>query len=85
MTIQDLKNSRADIIEFIEAMGYDLKFAMHIAAEYCSMCDTIQEVKDEIQSHCKPVREGKIARLSAEYHESRDERYNSNTKSFERI
>jgi len=33
MTIQDLKNNREAIINFINSNNYDLKFAMGIAAE----------------------------------------------------
>jgi hypothetical protein len=85
MTTVELKENRAQIIEFIDSRGFDLKFAMEMAVELASGCDTLDELFEELAFNCKPVREGKIARLMAENCEREGTRYNSTTKNFEKI
>ena len=63
MKIQDLKDNKQDIINFITLMNYDLKFAMEMSVEICENCDNIDELKEELQFHCKPVKESKIAAI----------------------
>ena len=76
MTTQELKNNRNEIIAFINKMGYDLKFAMQMAVEICSNCETIDELFAELQQYCHPVKlSGKLAEMSAKAHQ--DECYDS--------
>jgi hypothetical protein len=83
MTIQDLKNNREAIINFINSNNYDLKFAMGIAAEICVNCDDLQELYIELENHCKPVKSSKLAELHSNAHI--DEKYNVITKEFQKI
>jgi hypothetical protein len=85
MTTQDLKNNREEIISFINSRNYDLKFAMGMAVEFALNCDSIEELKAELEMYCKPVKESKLARLQAENCEREGTRYNSITKTFEKI
>lgn len=85
MTIQDLKSNREEIINFINSRNYDLKFAMKMAVELSGNCDSIEELKGEIEMYCKPVKESKMAKLMAENCEREGTRYNSVTKRFEKI
>lgn len=63
MTLNDLKNNREEIIRFINAMGQDLKFAMNLAVELASNCDSIEELKMEMMHYLRPVKETKNARI----------------------
>ena len=58
MTLQDLKDNRNEIINFINGRGYDLKFAMELAVELCGNCDSIEELFVELEQYCKPVKGG---------------------------
>ena len=83
MTIQDLKDNRQEIINFINSRNYDLKFAMTIAAEICGNCDDLQELYAELENYCKPVKSSKLAELHSNAHI--DEKYNVVTKEFQKI
>ena len=84
MTLQDLKDNRNEIINFINGRGYDLKFAMELAVELCGNCDSIEELFVELEQYCKPVKGGsKLAEMMATAHE--DEKYNHLTKEWEKI
>ena len=84
MTLQDLKNNRNEIINFINGRGYNLKFAMEMAAELCDNCDSIDELFIELEQYCKPVKGGsKLAEMMATAHEG--EKYNQLTKEWEKI
>jgi hypothetical protein len=84
MTLQDLKKNRNEIINFINRLGYDLKFAMELAVEFCGNCDSIDELFVELQQYCKPVkRTSKLAEMMATAHEG--EKYNHLTKEWEKI
>jgi len=82
MTTQDLKNNREEIINFINQMSYDLKFAMQMAVELASNCDDLDELKAELQQYCKPVKSSKLADMIAKEHEG--ESYNMMTKNWEK-
>ena len=56
MTLQDLKNNRQEIITFIESRNYDLKFAMQMAVELASNCDSVEELTYELINYCQPVK-----------------------------
>ena len=73
MTLQDLKDNRAEIISFITLMEYDLKFAMELAVEICGNCEDLDELKEEIRNHCRPVRESKRERIMARLAEIEEE------------
>lgn len=83
MTLQDLKNNREEIVSFINGMGYDLKFAMEMAVELASNCDSIEELKSELQHYCKPVKSSKLAEMVNKAHEG--EKFNHLTKEWEKI
>ena len=84
MTLQDLKDNRNEIINFINGRGYDLKFAMELAVELCGNCDSIEELFIELEQYCKPVKGGsKLAEMMANAHEG--EKYNQLTKEWEKI
>lgn len=85
MTLQDLKSNREEIINFINSRNFDLKFAMEMAVELAGNCDSIEELKGEIEMYCKPVKESKMAKLMAENCEREGTQYNSTTKRFEKI
>jgi len=85
MTLEDLKTNREEIINFIELMGYDVKFAMGMAVEIAASCDDIEDLKMELENYCTPVKESKTARLMADYCELEGTQYNSITKRFEKI
>ena len=71
MTLQDLKDNRNEIINFINGRGYDLKFAMELAVEFCGNCDSIDELFVELEQYCKPVKGGsKLAEMMANAHET---------------
>lgn len=65
MTVQELKTNRDEIINFINLMEYDLKFAMQMAVEICGNCDSIDELKEELRSYCRPVKSTKNAEILA--------------------
>ena len=84
MTLQDLKDNRNEIINFINGRGYDLKFAMELAVEFCGNCDSIDELFVELEQYCKPIKGGsKLAEMMANAHEG--EKYNHLTKEWEKI
>jgi S-methylmethionine-dependent homocysteine/selenocysteine methylase len=83
MTTQDLKDNRNEIINFINSRNYDLKFAMQMAVELAVNCDSLDELFSELEQHCKPVKSSKLADMMANAHQ--DERYNHNTKTWEKI
>lgn len=84
MTLQDLKSNREEIINFINSRGYDLKFAMDIATEFTSNCDSIDELKVELDQYCTPVKGGsKLAEMMANAHDG--EKFNHLTKEWEKI
>jgi len=56
MTIQELKNNRNEIIDFINSRNYNLKFAMEIAVEICENVESIDELMIELECHCRPVK-----------------------------
>ncbi len=56
MTLQDLKNNREEIINFIKNRGYDLKFAMEVAVEFAPNCDNIDDLFNELENYCRPVK-----------------------------
>lgn len=85
MTLQDLKSNREEIINFINSRNYDLKFAMQLAVEIAGNCDSVEELKSEIEMYCKPVKESKMAKLMAENCEREGTQYNSTSKRFEKI
>lgn len=85
MTTQDLKSNREEIISFINSRNYDLKFAMDMAVELAGNCDSVDELKGELEMYCKPVKEGKMAKMMAENCEREGTQYNSTTKRFEKI
>ena len=75
MTLQDLKDNRNEIINFINERGYDLKFAMELAVELCDNCNSIDELFIALEQYCKPVKGGsKLAEMMANAHEG--EKYN---------
>lgn len=63
MTLQDLKDNRKEIIDFITLMEYNLQFAMEMAVEICETCDSIDELKEELRNHCRKVKDTKNARI----------------------
>ena len=63
LTRQDLTDNRDEIITFINSRGYDLKFAMQLCVEICGECESIDELKAELQHYCRPVAETKNARI----------------------
>lgn len=84
MTLQDLKDNRNEIINFINGRCYNLKFAMELAVELCGNCDSIDELFVELEQYCKPVKGGsKLAEMMANAHEG--EKYNHLTKEWEKI
>ena len=83
MTTQDLKDNRNEIINFINTRGYDLKFAMQIAVEICGNCDSVEELCNELENYCKPVKSSKLADMMATAHDG--ENYNQLTKEWEKI
>lgn len=84
MTLQDLKDNRNEIINFINERGYDLKFAMELAVEFAPNCEDVEELKIELEQYCKPVKGGsKLAEMMANAHEG--EKYNHLTKEWEKI
>lgn len=63
MTIQDLKNNREEIINFINLMEYDLKFAMEMAVNICGNCEDTDELKEELRNYCRKVKSTKTERI----------------------
>jgi hypothetical protein len=63
MTLQELKDNREQIINFINERGYNLKFAMQMAVELSGNCDSIEELENELIQYLRPVKETKTARI----------------------
>jgi hypothetical protein len=83
MTTQDLKDNRDAIIAYINSNQYDLKFAMNLAVEFASSCESLDELYEQLEQFCKPVKSSKLATLMANAHA--DEQYNHQTKEWEKI
>ena len=67
MTLQDLKDNRNEIINFINGRGYNLKFAMEMAVELC----VLEIGVPEFDSINDALSDGFEAKSSAQCHESK--------------
>jgi hypothetical protein len=73
MTIQDLKENRSEIIEYINSNGYDLKFAMDMAVSIAANCRNLAELLDELRFNCKPVKSSRLSEMVSNAHQ--DEKF----------